>query len=66
MPEVVNSALRMFADDAKILREVDSKEDTEFTIKIAGIKRLGRHLAIVVQCNQIIVVSISWNGMILK
>ena len=29
MPEVVHSALRMFADDTKIFRQVDSEEDKE-------------------------------------
>ncbi len=29
MPEVVHSALRMFADDTKIFRQVDSEEGTE-------------------------------------
>lgn len=29
MPEAVHSALRMFADDTKFFRQVDSEEDTE-------------------------------------
>ena len=37
MPEVVHNALRMFADDTKTLSQVDSEEDTEFTIRFEDI-----------------------------